>query len=1323
MLIRRCFVILRTVSMQQYSRFVHQHIAYGAAVLISALVLVVAATQGLCQMYPPGVAVVHVSATRLQIAVRPTFAFDTVARSDADYVNVTAAEAWKEYDAKQGATRLILEFPVSVPGPGLFSVKQSSSPSFTLNLPLLKPSNGGDTSVSPLTEPSIPVHVRYAGISRGEHKAIVRCVLAESFGLSTTVFPSITATLDVAYSPSLTLPAVRLTKESEVVQSSYALTPVAKVTVPSEGVYKLTAQQLRDAGLPTDANAAKTIKMYGWGGRELSEQVSPPLNELPVEQDIVVRTHADGSINEIIFYCGGISGWKWGKGGPSHYIHHYATQASYLLTTAGGEGRRSVIRDAASSPSTHRPLFVDGLAFNEEELIHPYSSGSGRKWFGRTVENNGALVLTTQLPGLLRNGAVRYTMNVAHKGTRQGTFTISENGVPVAEKLLIPVPEYMDMYSGRVKGSISASQIASDSRSVLRFEYKCQDRASSGYLDWVELVYPRGLIADGQTFSFFTDSTLEGVTEYSINGFGSSEIFAYDVTDPSKPQRVMNVAPPGGVFALREELKAGVVKRYFITSDVRNATISPLPTLSLRNRVVQDEIGDLVIITHPDLLASAHRYASYRASTSNLRVSVVTQDEIFNEFGYGMQDPTAIRDFIGYAYRNAPTRLRYVLLWGDGHFDYKNISTTAKSYVTTFQSLDPDDSSYGLFTHTTEDFFVRVDGNDAMPDVGIGRLPVTSNAIGDRLLEKVRRYESEASTDDWRVRIALVADDGATSNNQSDGDMHLRQSESLISNSVPSDLQPKKIYLVEYPTDNVARGKRKPAVTAEILSTVNTRGALFLNWIGHGNPRVWAHEFVFERETTPSRMTNFDKPFFLTAATCDFARFDMSEVQSGAEELVLLSQGGAVGVFSSARIVFSERNAALNEAFYRAMFTMDKDGRPKLIGDVLREVKQTFMGDNDEKFFLLGDPTLRLLIPDHNVVFTEINGIPITYSAMRSLKALERVTVTGYISSPSSTDIDASFDGVATISLLDGQRNMTVVDDDVRNTVNRFTLPGALLARGSFPVTKGRFTATFVIPKDISYSANPAELFGYAYSDDRRAARGVTKRLVVNGVAGEHGDDNNGPQIQVYVDSRNFVSGQVVRANPVLLVDLEDETGINATGVGVGHDIEASFNNGSRVEVLTESFTTSLNNPLAGTASKQIFGLPAGVHTVRVRAWDVYNNVNEASTIFRIAPADAGTVASWVMNYPNPFSRTTTIRYQHNVSKPFTADVRIYDMQGRQIASEQMNVRDMQTAEYVWDGSDDQGQQLGSGMYQCVVGILLDDGSATYVSGKLTLIR
>ncbi|MBU3699009.1 MAG: type IX secretion system sortase PorU [Candidatus Kapabacteria bacterium] len=1242
----------------------------------------------------------------------------------------------------QGRRRYVRSYDVIVPGPNGFSLEGAQFRT--------KEVSPGQSSKEPLT-PLVPtatcndrICLTYEGIATDRHVARLDVVVAEEtatgFSMLTTADirirfdskgaqpgrPSSNAPLlalnpSVSWTASVAVGNLRSFKVSGDEVQAETQPVMYRLRISREGVYRITSDQLRSAGIATDAAAATSIKVFGGGGRELPESVDSALANQLREQPIIVQTNGDGSIREVVFYASGSTGWVQSGTQISHRINHYSNEAGYYLAVGGQPGLRAAARPVPNEEPTIKPTTTVGRVFSEEEIVNPLPPGSGRRWLGRTIENRSSIVVTMPLPGLVPTGNILYRYVVGHRSrSSNGVISVTESGATVSQVSLPPVPEYMDVYTNSGFGTIAASRIPADGRTALRFSYQSNDNSSTGLIDWVEVHYPQSLDAQSNTYTFWTQ-TDAAVQEYSVNGF-SGTVYAFDVTDPSRPAMVGNAASVGGMFAVRERIASGQARRFFLTAEL--SSIGSLERVNVPSFAESDRAADVLVIAHPDLLESANQFAQYRRGRGKCSVSVFTTEEIYARFSYGMLDPTAVRDFLANAIARWTPRPSHVVLWGDGHYDYKNISTTQKNFILPYESLDPDNADIGLTTTSTDDYFVRVVGTDRRPDLASGRVPIRSNAEGRTFIAKIRRYETESSRDDWRTRITLLADDGEKEDRKSDGSTHLDQNEELISEYVPVEFQPRKIYMVEYPTENIARGRRKPSVTQELVSTVNTTGSVLLNYIGHGNPRVWAHEQVFVRETTPKELLNSNKFFFLTAATCDFARFDLTDIQSGAEELLLMPDGGAIGVFSAARVVYSLANAALNQEFYADLFTRMPDGTYPTIGQAMYRVKQAFNGGNDEKFLILGDPTLTLLVPDHGVRFTAINGADIEGdSSAVNVAALSTVQVSGVVSRPLSKEADESFNGNITVSLTDAARMVTVIDDDVYKSRNVFRRPGSALCRGSFKVEKGRFTATFVVPKDISFSRDLASLYGYAASDDDRFAMGATNRVVVDGVTDVRDPEADGPEIKVFVDSRKFVPGGIVRPNPVLIVDLADETGINTTGVGIGHDITAQFNNASGIEILTPTFTTSLENPRAGTAQKQIFGLGPGMHTVTVQAWDVYNNVSSHSTMFRIPDGGDAIIAEGLFNFPNPFSSSTTIRFTHASQRPFSATLLIYDLQGTLLLERPMSISDMQTADIVWDGRDESGDMAQSGMYQAVVRLMDADGTTSFVSGKLTLIR
>ena len=263
---------------------------------------------------------------------------------------------------------------------------------------------------------------------------------------------------------------------------------------------------------------------------------------------------------------------------------------------------------------------------------------------------------------------------------------------------------------------------------------------------------------------------------------------------------------------------------------------------------------------------------------------------------------------------------------------------------------------------------------------------------------------------------------------------------------------------------------------------------------------------------------------------------------------------------------------------------------------------------------------------------------------------------------------------------------------------------GGTLHRGNYKVTNGYFDAEFVVPKDIAYTNETGRLFVYARSEKDEHARGSSTAFVVGGIDTISHNDTEGPSVRLYLDSPSFLPGDVVRKNPLLLVHLKDETGINSTGLGVGHKIEAWVDDGGESLDLSDYYVSSLTSSREGVATRQLFDLTPGLHSVRVRVWDVLNNYSEASTFFSVGANDSSLISGRVLVFPNPFSTQTTILFTHNQSLPVTATASIYSVTGVKLRSFELRITSLQNGSFVWDGCDEQGNRLSAGIYPVEIG-------------------
>ncbi|OGU39632.1 MAG: hypothetical protein A2X61_11370 [Ignavibacteria bacterium GWB2_35_12] len=1093
-----------------------------------------------------------------------------------------------------------------------------------------------------------------------------------------------------------------------------------KITIENEGIFKIDQGMLSSVGISIPKEEIPTIKIYGNGGAELSERVSDAQKNNLNEQEIIVKTNDDGNLSQILFYGSPASGFIFDSLSSkfSHYINHYSYNNYYLMTWGGEAGKRATAIIPASGEVKNSPLTYTNRIFFEEELYNAFkgNNGSGRTWFGGSLFPR---TFRTKLNNLDRTGEIKYRISVAHRSDSSGYFSITENSKEIIKANLIPnYGKYVDATRTIKEAKIPASDIAADDYSTLKFSYVYPHSGtnSTPFFDYYEINYPRYFVPIDNEISFFTEPVLSGLTEFSVNGYSGSDILGFDITDLKSPKLLSNKSTTGKMFIFRENLDSNKPHRYYISSVIKTPKLELTEFGNIRQNT---ESADVILICHPSLYNSALNYKAYRESHDTLKVLIVRTDYIYNEFGSGIPDPTAIRDYIVYAFTYWTIKPSYVILWGDGHFDYKNISSNKTNYVLPYESDDNTDSFDAVASYTSDDYFARVFGDDKLVDIGIGRITIDSDELGDWIVNKIEKYETGSSKDAWRTWITLMADD--SQGDGADGTLHSGQSEKLSNSYIPDDIRQKKIYLVEYPPENIPGGTRKPKVMQDMVSWVNTNGSLVLNWIGHGNPRVWAHEEVFEKSLTIPQLTNIDKLNFVVAATCDFGRFDVPETNSGAEELVNSKIGGAIGVLASTRAVLSGANASFTYLFYQKLFTRNPlTERYNRLGDVMFALKQEKYSDNDEKFLLIGDPTIKLLIPDYVVSIDSINEVDVSKNDTNvQIKALSSVHLSCSILNLADQTIASDFDGTAIISILDADVYIQALDID--RTLADIQKEGGALNINSAIVRYGKFEANCIIPKDISFSNQNGRIFVYANSVNGEFAKGISRSFVINGVDSTQTNDRVGPQIALYLDSRTFKPGDIVQKIPLLIVDLFDNSGINTTGLGIGHRIEAWIDDNPKAVDLTDKFVSNPGDFRAGSAEEFLFNLSSGEHTVKVRAWDVFNNYSIAQTNFRIIPEDSSIILSNILNFPNPADNITVFNFNHNITPPFFAEIKLYNVIGNEIADISAEISTAHTAELNWDCRDNTGDVLPVGIYYYRIFVETNKGYRGDASGKLTV--
>jgi hypothetical protein len=1093
-----------------------------------------------------------------------------------------------------------------------------------------------------------------------------------------------------------------------------------RIEVKDEGIYRLDASALTTAGINVNQIDPRTIKIYGNGGLELPQDntVSRPVDL--VENAIFISGESDGKFDSgdfILFYGKSVRGWKYDPVTKSfsHYLNHYTESNYYWLTYGGTQGKRMASLQSLNDPNPLVPQkFVGKLALEEEKVKTDVNSGLD--WFGQSFDpQNPVAVFANKLDGLVTTDPVKYRFVLVSESSNYADFRLEDNGVSLGIVFIPPVDGTLYDFFAR-KSDVTSFQRAGnlpDSRSLVRIAYEANS-SSQGWLDWMEIFYSHDFSAVNDFLSFTSPDT-NAVIQYNLGNFSTSGITAFDVTDYSNARLISNASISGGGFQFETRQTSGSVSQYIAVGP--NGYKTPVGIQKMGNSNLHGfaDGADFVIITHSDFLAQAQRVKAYREQSGPDRLAtvVVNVQDIYNEFSGGLLDPTAIRDYLKYAYENWTLKPRYLLLFGDGNYDYKNITTQLKNWVPPYETLQTLDQ---LNSYCTDDYYGLIVGNDPRVDLAIGRIPVQSADEARVVVDKIMAYEQSSPFDVWKNLITYVADDGPAGAGEDDGDLHTAQAEDLAEHFTPDDFEKSKIYIVEYPTVFTADGRRKPDAAKAIVDQINS-GTLIINWTGHGNPEVWAHEHVFERETTIPQLVNKDRLTFVSAATCDFGRYDNPTERSSTELLLVRESGGSIGSVTPVRAGFSPNNAAFNQSFFSYLFLRNEQGKLIRLGDAVFSTKQTLYDVNSQKFHLFGDPTLRLIAPTYRASLDTINGRPT--AGVDTLKALGLGRLNGSVQKLDGTPW-SDYSGKALLTVYDSRKEISVPDPLWIGFT--FTVPGGVIYRGESTITNGKFNPAFYVPKDISYENNQGRISVY-FSNASTDGAGYTENVMFGGADSTATQDTQGPTISIYLDSRNFRTGDLVGESPLLLIDYFDEHGINTASGGIGHRLEAWIDDQPTAIDLTDFYKGKTDSYQEGSVEYRLASLADGKHEITAKAWDIYNNSSTSQTTFVVATTSDLHISN-VFNYPNPFARSTTFTFQQNQSMPINVEIKIYTVAGRLVKVLRAPSITDSFVRIPWDGRDEDGDIIANGVYLYrVVAHTVDGGKSTESIGKLSVLN
>lgn len=1095
----------------------------------------------------------------------------------------------------------------------------------------------------------------------------------------------------------------------------------AKLGVTSRGIYKINYEIFNDAGFEPGSVDVNKIQLYGQGGGMLpqSNQVNRPKGLQ--ENAIYTVGFEDGSFDRddyILFYSEGPQLEYVNDQGLLVYEKNlYADTTYYFITVASIEGKRMKTQASLSGGLPKIDRYTNYLYY-ESDQINILSSG--REWFGQFMSSNSPMRVDFEnVPILLQSTELTVISSAVNRSQQHASFIFSVNGTQIGslETAGVGSGTYDD------KGVVVTDTLRIDSDLINNpesFEFEISYQGpGNGLFDYLQVSYQTPLTFKGRSIQFRSPSSLNNPSSaFHISNAGNGLVI-WDVTDP---QNVM----------IQQHLTNGDQAIFGANSHSLKEYVAfsggdfPLP-LNLQPVNNQDLQGmpvpDLLIVAHPLFQDQAEQLASFRVQNDQLEVKVATTEQIYHEYSSGRQDVTAIRDLVRDLYRRND-KLKYLLLFGRSSFDYKNITADNTNFVPTYQSRNSVDP---IYSYSSDDYFGFLDDDEGIwreelsgigghiLDIGVGRIPVTTPEEAQNVVNKLIHYASHPATlGSWKQDIYYVADDG-------DFNLHQRDADLLATNvdTANIDFNVHKIYMDAYPQQQTPNGESAEAVNFALEEAIK-KGALIINYTGHGSEFRWAEETILNHNMITS-WENIDRlPLFVTA-TCEFGRHDDPKRISGAEKLITNAKGGAIGLVTTARPVFASKNFILNKAFYEIALNYTESGYPTL-GAIFKYIKNdSYNIVANRNFTLLGDPSMKLAYPGKKLRITNITNDDI---AVDTIQALSKIKITGEIIDTEGAPLN-HYQGVAEVTVYDKQTTTETLGSDGGRTFT-FNERNSVIFRGQASINSGVFAVNFVVPKNINYQNGTGKISLYALSTNGlEDAGGAEGSFYIGGSNKNPPLDNTPPEISLYMDDTSFLDGGTTGRTTLLLARLSDESGINISKSGLGQDISAVFDSGEEI-ILNDFFMADIDAYQSGWVRYPVNGLAEGKHTVTLKAWDIYNNSNTSSLDFFVYDGARLTIGE-VLNYPNPFSEQTSFLIDHN--QPGTdleVNIRIFDRQGKLVHQIFTNYKNSPSAinDITWNGTNGNGVPMEDGIYLYQVTVKSNtSGDKNVGNQKMILIK
>ena len=1083
--------------------------------------------------------------------------------------------------------------------------------------------------------------------------------------------------------------------------------------IDQTGVYKIDKSFLNQLGINTSSVDPRKIRIFGNGGEMLPMNNSENFVLDPIENAIQVIGEEDGVFDNddyIIFFAKG----------PDNYneesntnLNLYEDKISYFISIGSVNGLRV---ENFIEPNESADLVIDNYTNYQFHEIDEYNIAQiGRRWFGDRFDFESDKNFSFTFNNLIVSEPIDLKINAAATSEVSTSMSININGSNTST-----------MYFGSIGDPILASganynsQILSNSSEIdILLSYNNSGNpASTAFLDYISLEATCNLIYTGEQLIFYNNNidSSPSVVEYQI---GSSQNLykIWDISDISSVSEVITTNQNNFSFKSNFSSKNKFIafsQSNFLTPTRESSSF--IENQNIKQTIFSDIQGnvsapDYIIIAREDMMFQAERLAQINREKNNLNVKVVELQKIYNEFSSGNQDISAIRNFVRYIYQNQNNgnNLKYLCLFGDASFDYKQRTPNNTNIIPSWLSLN----SFSLSSSfISDDFFGMMDLNEGTMsnsdklDIAVGRILADNTQRSIELVDKIESYYSTESFGNWRNKVIVISDDvdepweniiQSTSNEIAD----------LISENKPF-INTKKILIDAYEQQTSSGGERYPEVNSEILNGIK-QGALVINYFGHGGEDGIARERIFDK-INAAAVKNPNKLNCFVSVTCEFTKFDNPNRETAGEFLYWNIEGGSIALITTTRQIFVSVGVEFNITLEQYLFSFGSDNYQS-IAESLRLTKNdpAISSTNQRRLvFFIGDPAMKLAIPEKEIRISKINDIEIN-NFQQPIKGLDLVNIEGQVFDKNGQFLE-NYSGFLTATVYDKNISRTTLANDNTTDGNGnlilldFEILGEVLFRGKSSVENGEFQFSFVVPKDVGMEIDSGKFSFYAKDLLNNLDKsGYNRSIQIGGINEDAEEDNIGPEIEIFLNDESFVSGGITNESPNLIVKLSDDNGIN-TSSGVGHDIVATIDSDDiNGIILNNYYEADVNDYKNGTVNYQLDNLQPGLHTLKIKAWDVYNNSSISEVDFMVFDENEKLVLDKVLNYPNPFVDFTEFWFNHNSSSLLDVKIEIFTISGRLVKTITGNTNysgdSNFSREFFWDGRDDFGDKVAKGIY------------------------